>query len=608
MQINCPQCDCRFEAASSAAKVNCPQCNAQLDAEVLGATMALTPEQLRASAQLSASREESSGLDAGEAEGLKEFGGYEIQAELGRGGMGVVYKAFDPKLKRTVALKVLLAAEHASDDEVKRFFREAESAAKLQHPNIVPIHELKVHQGRHYYTMDYIQGQPLDALLGSGKLDLNEKLELLEKVAAGLEHAHSHGIIHRDLKPSNIIVDSFGEPRIFDFGLAKVLNPEGEQPGTGGLTQSGVAMGTPHYMAPEQAAGRSKDVDARTDVYAMGCILYEALTGRPPFVSTNAMEVIRGQLESDPLPPRNTSFKVPTDAETICLKCLAKEPERRYASARELGADIRRFLDGKPISARPASLLYRVRKRVTRNLGVVLTAFAAACLIALLALGWAVYGGDPKPSADDLLRKQRLAANPVKLSAMRSNQGWMVTLQIMNSKVKEIFYRLGEGGEFESTGHMALTNTQTGLPMANMTVNLPLAQKATRIFVKYTDDTGASHGPYALDFDPGLALVKSTKSILRMTSGSWVMLREYDGKLLLYFTHLLSYRGALKEVRYSLDDEKLEEVFPLPPGTGARIPSGATTYLTIPKTTMKVFVKLTYRDDTESKIRSFERK
>jgi serine/threonine-protein kinase len=564
---------------------------------------ALGPEDLKATTPVgpsSGDRTPGARLD-------REFAGYQILDELGRGGMGVVYKAYDPELKRTVALKVLLSAEHASEEEIKRFFREAESAAKLQHPNIVPIHELKVHEGKHYYTMDYIEGQPLDGLIREKRVDLREGAEIIRKAAGGLEHAHAHGVVHRDLKPANIIVGADGEPKILDFGLAKVLGGR-EGPGAAGeLTRSGAAMGTPYYMAPEQAAGRSRDVDARTDVYAVGCILYQLLTGVPPFVDENAMEVIRSQVEEDPPAPRTRSPQVPAELEVICLKCLAKEPDRRYQSAGELAEDLRRFLAGEPITARPASVLYRVRKRLARNLPATIIAAAAVAVLGALAVGWMVFSPGDRPDPR-LEIPEAVKQNPVRLTAMKSNVGWTITFQVMDPKLKEIFYRLGEAGDFESTGHSAVTNQMTGLPVPNYHVTVPLSQKGCRVFVKYTDKDGGEHGPYELGFDPLKETLRSTKQIMRITATVWVGMRDYDGKLLLYFSHLLSYRDALEEIRYSLGEAKLDRTFPLPPPDPQnRILGSAKTYLEIPRGTQVVYVQLTYRDGTKSKVRSFKR-
>jgi WD40 repeat protein len=302
--------------------------------------------------------------------------------------MGVVYRAFDPELKRTVALKVLLSAEHASDEEIGRFFREAESAARLQHPNIVPIHELKAHEGKHYYTMDYIEGRSLDEVIKGGGLGVRGSMELIEKVARALGHAHSRGVVHRDLKPANIIVGGGGEPMITDFGLAKVLGEVSASAG-GGLTRSGFAIGTPHYMAPEQAAGRSKQADARTDVYALGCILYEMLTGSPPFVSESTVDILRMHLEDRPLPPGRLVSRMPDDVETICLKCLEKEPGRRYRSADQVADDVRRYLDGEPIGARRASVAYVLSTVARRHKGIVAVTASAVVLLSA-ATGWYV--------------------------------------------------------------------------------------------------------------------------------------------------------------------------------------------------------------------------
>jgi len=350
------------------------------------------------------------GRAAGEQEDVPlSFAGYTVEGEVGRGGMGVVYKVFDPNLRRCVALKVLLSSEHASREDIERFFREAESAGRMQHPNIVPVHELSIHEGRHYYTMDYIAGEPLDVLLEDRHLNLRSSMEVALKVARALEYAHSRGVVHRDLKPSNIIVDESGEPKITDFGLAKLMDEDGS-PEARGLTRSGAIMGTPNYMAPEQAAGRSREVNPRIDVYALGCIIYEMLVGEPPFCGSDAQNTLLRHVIEMPVAPGRRGAQVPPDAETICLKCLEKEPERRYQSAGELAEDISRFLKGEPVVARRASMLYVLRRRVARHRGAV----AVACLAALVMAGlgvWARYRiGREQQAGEARLRLEREAA------------------------------------------------------------------------------------------------------------------------------------------------------------------------------------------------------
>ncbi|MHC4199714.1 MAG: WD40 repeat domain-containing serine/threonine protein kinase, partial [Planctomycetota bacterium] len=300
---------------------------------------------------------------------------YEPLGELGRGGMGVVYKAHDSKLNRVVALKVLIAGEGASHEEVERFFGEATAAARLRHPNIVPIHELDVKEGRHYFTMDFVEGGPLSKLIVERKLTPLRAVAMLRDVARAVHHAHEQGIIHRDLKPGNIIITPDGQPMVMDFGLAKQVESDKK------LTRSGVAMGTPEYMAPEQARGETKAADARTDVWALGAVLYEMVTGLPPFVGATSFDIVTRVVHDDPIPPRKHNHACPRDVETICLKCLEKDPRRRYQTADELAEDCRRLLDGEPIAARPASLVYRTRKKLARHKAVTAVSTAAAAAV-----------------------------------------------------------------------------------------------------------------------------------------------------------------------------------------------------------------------------------
>jgi serine/threonine protein kinase len=309
--------------------------------------------------------------------------GYEILAVLGRGGMGVVYKARQIALDRMVALKMILYADHAAAADHARFKIEAEAVARLQHPNIVQVFEVGEADGLPYFSLEFCAGGSLDGKLNGAPLPSLEAARLMETLARAIEAAHRAHVIHRDLKPANVLLTAEGEPKISDFGLAKKLDVQGQ-------TQSGAVMGTPSYMAPEQAGGQ-KDVGPAADVYALGAILYELLTGRPPFRAATALDTIMQVVSEEPVPPRRLQSKVPRDLETICLKCLQKQPMRRYASAATLADDLRRFRAGEPIQARPVSIFERVwswtwRHPTAAALAVV-SGLAALALLGI-ATGW----------------------------------------------------------------------------------------------------------------------------------------------------------------------------------------------------------------------------
>ncbi len=306
----------------------------------------------------------------------RQFGDYEVLEEIARGGMGVVYKARQRSLDRLVALKMILAGQLASETEVERFRREAEAAARLQHRHIVAIHEVGVYEDQHYFSMDYIEGQSLAALVREAPLPPRRAARYVETIAEAIHYAHGKGITHRDLKPANVLIDAFDQPRITDFGLAKHTLADSN------LTTSGQILGTPGYMPPEQASSGRGPVGPASDVYALGAILYELLTGRPPFKAQTAAETILLVLEREPLPPRMFMPKVPRDLETICLKALDKEPRRRYASAAALAEDLGRFLRDQPIQARPVGRLPRLWRWCRRR--PLVAGLLASLLIALI--------------------------------------------------------------------------------------------------------------------------------------------------------------------------------------------------------------------------------
>jgi serine/threonine protein kinase len=286
--------------------------------------------------------------------------GYEVLGELGRGGMSVVYKARQAHPARLVALKVLLAGGHAGPQQQARFLAEGDALARLQHPNIVQVFEVGQCDGVPWLALEYMAGGSLMHRLAGIPQPAREAAALVQVLARAVQHAHAQGVIHRDLKPANVLLTEEGTPKIADFGLAKQERPE--------LTPTGAILGTPSYMAPEQAEAK-KDVGPAVDVYALGAILYELLTGRPPFRGATVLETLEQVRTQEPVPPSQLQPGTPRDLGTICLKCLQKEPAKRYAGAQELADDLRRFLDGRPILARPVGPLGRAGRWARRNPG-----------------------------------------------------------------------------------------------------------------------------------------------------------------------------------------------------------------------------------------------
>src|SRR6266568_702270 len=292
---------------------------------------------------------------------LGDFGDYELLEEIGRGGQGVVYRARQKSLNRTVALKVIGLGHWATEAHLKRFRREAESAASLEHPCIVPIHEVGERDGSCYFSMKFIEGGQLDEVVKNEPMPVRRAVELINKVARTVHYAHEHHILHRDIKPGNILLDRQGEPHLTDFGLARLVETEST------VTRTMEVLGTPSYMAPEQAVGNNAVVTSTTDIYGLGAVLYQLVTAHPPFAGGTTFETIRLVLDTEPRQPRLLNPKIDRDLNTICLKCLEKDPKRRYASALALAEDLERWLKHEPIRARRTGLVTRGRKWVRRN-------------------------------------------------------------------------------------------------------------------------------------------------------------------------------------------------------------------------------------------------
>jgi WD40 repeat protein len=349
----------------------------------------------------------------------RQFGEYELIAEVARGGMGIVYKARQASLDRIVALKMLLFGPLASPEFVKRFRAEASAVAALSHPNIVGIHEVGVIQGQHYFAMDYVEGETLSEILVNGPLPPRRAANCMSIIAGAIQYAHDRGILHRDLKPSNVLIDSNGQPRVTDFGLARRLDGDSE------LTLTGQVLGSPNYMPPEQAGGRRGKLDRRSDVYSLGAMLYHLLTGRPPFVGEAVTETLQQVVHSEPVSPHLLNPGVPRDLETVCLKCLEKQPEKRYATAQELADELGRFLRAEPIVARPVSVPEKIWRWCQRKPAFASALFLITVLVLILVIGSpiaVVRINRAREESDDLLKQNEHSLYIAKMNLAR--QAW----------------------------------------------------------------------------------------------------------------------------------------------------------------------------------------
>ncbi len=393
--LTCP--NCAQPLPTDAPQGHCPQC-------LLALVLAAKPGEATQAALNQATQDSGSSaakpspLYFNPGDKVRYFGDYELLEEIARGGMGVVWKARQVSLNRIVALKMILSGGFASEAEVKRFRTEAEAAANLDHPHIVPIYEVGEHEGRHYFSMKLIAGGSLADLIVRGRrreeadpsdrvnppppdvggCPLAHRVELLAQVARAVHYAHQRGILHRDLKPANILLDAAGQPHVTDFGLAKLVHQDA------GLTRTEAVMGTPAYMAPEQAQGRVKELTTAADIYSLGAMLYHLLAGRPPFVAETPLQVMRRVVEEEPANPGKFMEHRDYDLETICLKCLEKDPKRRYGSAEALADELERWLRHEPVLARPTATPERVVKWARRK--PALAALAGVSVLAMLAL------------------------------------------------------------------------------------------------------------------------------------------------------------------------------------------------------------------------------
>jgi eukaryotic-like serine/threonine-protein kinase len=357
---------------------------------------------------------------AGTIQGMPpSLGDYDLEHEIARGGMGIVYKAIQRSLKRPVALKVILAGSFANKQDVRRFHAEAEAAAQLDHPHIVPIFEVGEEQGHPYFSMAWINGPSLSAVVAQQPLDPGRAAKLMRDVAGAIQYAHNKGIIHRDLKPSNILLEGDATPRVTDFGLARQTDVQT------GVTERGQVLGAPPYMPPEQALGHVDRVDCRSDVYSLGATLYHLVTGRPPFLAATVLQTLAQVVQDEPVSPRRLNPNIPRDLENICLKCLNKSPDARYQSAEEFGQDLDRFLRGEPTLARPLSpweRAYRFCRRKPR-VAALLATVVGSVLLALGAISTALV------VTRQSLKETRIAESKTRGALSRAEQSEADALQ-----------------------------------------------------------------------------------------------------------------------------------------------------------------------------------
>ena len=426
---------------------------------------------------------------------LSNFGDYELLEEIGRGGQGIVYRAHQKSLNRTVALKVIGLGPWTTEAHLKRFRREAEAAASLEHPCIVPIYEVGERDGQCYFSMKLVEGGQLDEVVRREPMPIRQSAELIAKVARTVHYAHEHGILHRDIKPGNILLDKNGEPHLTDFGLARLV--EAESTVTGTLE----VLGTPSYMAPEQAAGGTTKVSKATDVYGLGAVLYQLLTGHPPFAGGTTYETIKLLLETEPRQPRLLNPKIDRDLSTICLKCLEKDPKRRYSSALALAEDLEHWLKHEPIQAHRTGIFTRARKWVRRNRAI--TALIGSLVALAAAMSWNVWKSElisrPLTKSIAVLPFENLSHDPTNAFFADGMQDEILTdlARIADLKVigrtSVMQYKSGVARDLRKIGHqLGVANVLEG--------SVQRASNRVRVNVQLVDTRSDRH-QWAQTFD-----------------------------------------------------------------------------------------------------------
>jgi len=539
--------------------------------------------------------DETEDSSSAESSGSRTFGEYELIEQIGRGGMGVVYKARQVALNRPVALKMISAGEFASPVVIQRFHREAEAAANLHHPNIIPIYETGEIQGQHYLSMALIDGVGLDEYIKRAGVEVGlpgksgrsvsrmrqeEIARLLAKVARAVDHAHQHGVLHRDLKPGNILVDQKGEPHLTDFGLAKVLGR-----GDSSLTVTGAIMGTPSFMAPEQAAGGGKSTSTAADVYSLGAILYAMLTGVPPFRGDTPVETLRQVVEQEPKPPSTLREGIDSDLATIAMKCLEKEPQRRYLSAASLAEDLERWLRKEPIQARPTHTTERFWRWCRRNPRVaVLSGSVAVLLVAVAVLSTVVAIRIGKEATE-----KREALEVLQRDVIRSLEEMWVTSNkdfefISSEKLAALRGELSAGGQTDTNLLVLLfavyTHEKPSTMLSNMAPVLAILERSlTRNLSRPVQIGLRIYRRYDVAKE---ALVHGEVDFARFGSASYVEAKMLNPRVSL----LLAQNGKVRGYIFARNDSGIQSFTDLKRKKFAFVDDSSTTGNSLPKRTL----------------------